>query len=251
MFKYETAADARRLGTMTSDLQEIVELLRNVPTAALSGYLYKKQGMRTRTVVGVGPLDPGRCRFVGPAYTIRYIPQREDLNAPSDLASTNSVVLKVMEEIPKGHVLVMDMQRQHQVGGLGDVLVSNLIHRGVAGVVADGGMRDVRELREMTLPIFCAGAAAPPSPAALMPVAVQQPIACGGVAVFPDDLIVADEDGVIVVPPHLARSAATEAAEKERLDAWVRQQVAGGSGVRGLYPPDAEHLEMYRKSRGG
>jgi regulator of RNase E activity RraA len=229
-----------------SDLSDLAKRLGAVPTAAISGQLYKKYGMRSRAIMDVAPLNPANCRFCGPAYTLRYVPQREDMNVATDLGNPNSIVLKAIEEIAPGSVLVMDMQANRYVGGLGDVLVSGLIARGVAGIVSDGGMRDVREIRDMSLPIFCAGAAAPPSPVSLMPAGVQEMIGCGGVVVIPGDFVVGDEDGVMVVPAHLADDVATQGIEKERLDAWVRSKVEKDGGVRGRYPPDAAHMEMYQ-----
>ena len=224
---------------------DLAQRLGAVSTAAISGQLYKKYGMRTRAVMDVHPLNPQNCRFAGRAYTIRYVPQREDLNVATDLGNPNSIVLRAIEQITAGSVLVMDMQANRYVGGLGDVLVSGLIARGVAAIVSDGGMRDVREIRDMGLPIFCAAAAAPPSPVGLMPVGVQETIACGGVVVFPGDFVVGDEDGVMVVPAHLADDVAGQGIEKERLDAWVRSKVEKDGGVRGRYPPDAAHMDMY------
>ena len=158
---------------MTDDL---AKRLGAVSTAAISGQLYKKYDMRTRAVMDVHPLNPQNCRFAGPAYTIRYVPQREDLNVATDLGNPNSIVLRAIEEIAPGSVLVMDMQANCYVGGLGDVLVSGLIARGVTAIVSDGGMRDVREIRDMGLPIFCAAAAAPPSPAVSMRAARPRPM---------------------------------------------------------------------------
>jgi regulator of RNase E activity RraA len=232
---------------MTEDQQAaIVEALRKVPTAAITGQLLKKHGLRYQAIRGIVPLDQGNCSFAGPAYTLRYVPQREDLNTSTDLGSPGSVVLAAMEGIPAGAVLVLDMQKNSAVGALGDVLVSQLIYAGVAGLVADGGMRDVQQLRKLGLPIYCSGPAAPPSPAGLMPADVQTLIGCGGVAVFPGDFIVADEDGVVVLPAHLAAEVAENGAKKERQDNWVQKQVAAGSGVRGYYPPSDETLARYQ-----
>jgi regulator of RNase E activity RraA len=220
--------------------------VKDAPTAAISGFLYKR-GFRTRAVRDVFPLNPGNCRFAGPAFTIRYVPQREDMNESTDLGKPDSLLCRAIEEIPKGAVFVMDMCQDRHVGGIGDVLAARLIKVGIAGLVADGGMRDVRELREMALPIFCAGAAAPPGPVHLMPVGLQEPVACGGVTVFPGDLVVADEDGVLVVPAHLASEAVEEAVAKEQHDVWTRQQIEAGEAIRGLYPPNDAHLERYRR----
>ncbi|NJO36344.1 MAG: ribonuclease activity regulator RraA [Rhizobiales bacterium] len=234
-----------------SEIEDISERLREAPTAAITGHLFKKHGMRMRWIQGVRPLDAGNCRFAGPAYTLRYVPQREDLWASTDLGASDSKVLRVMEEIPAGAVLVLDMYRETSVGALGDVLVSQLICRGVAGIVADGGMRDVRQISQLGLPVHCSGPASPPSPAGLMPVDVQGIVGCGGVAVVPGDFVVADEDGVVVIPAELAADVAEGALQKEAQDAWIQKQVAAGCGVRGYYPPSDDTLARYRRETGG
>lgn len=226
---------------------EIMALLKTVSTAAITGRLYKDHGMRMRAIANVAPLDPATCRFAGPAYTIRYIPQREDLNASTDLANPASLLLRATEEMQAGDVFVIDMQGNASVGALGDVLVTGLVAAGVAGVVADGGMRDTGETASMGLPIFCRGRAAPPGPVAIMPVGVQEPVSCGGVAIFPGDMVVGDEDGVVVIPAALVEDVVRKCIDKERQDLWTRALVAKGGGVRGRYPPDAKHAAMYRE----
>lgn len=227
---------------------EISEALKKVPTAGISGHLYKKNGLRTRCLSGVRPLDGDKCSFAGPAYTLRFVPQREDLNFTTDLATKDSPALKAMQEIPEGAVLIIDMQGNSSVGALGDVLVTNLMVRGVVGVVADGGMRDTKEIKKLGLPVHCSGPAAPPFPSGLMPADVQCVIGCGGVSVFPGDFVVADEDGVVIVPAELAREVAEEAAAKELQDAWSQEQVAGGSGVWGTYPPNEEAIARFKET---
>lgn len=234
-----------------AEIRAISDRLRQATTAAITGQLYKVHGLRYPAVQGIVPLDRDNCRFAGPAYTIRYVPQREDLNAATDLGSKDSKVTRALEEIPEGAVLVLDMQRNGMVGALGDVLVSQLIYRGVRGIVADGGMRDVAQIRALGLPVYCAGPAAPPYPAGLMPADIQCLIGCGGVAVFPGDFMVADEDGVAVIPAHLAAEVAEAALKKEAQDAWTQRQVAAGSGIRGYYPPSEATLARYRAETGG
>lgn len=223
-----------------------VTLLKQVSTAALSGMLFKKYNMRTRAVQNVRPLNDQACRFVGPAYTIRYVPQREDLQIPTDLGTPGSLLLRATEELRRGEVFVIDMQRNTGVGALGDVLVTQLIAAGVAGVVADGGMRDVGDLREMGLPIFCSGPAAPPGPMTIMPAGLQELVACGGVGIFPGDYVVGDEDGVMVVPAHLGVEVAEQCIEKQKMDGWSRRKVLEKGGVRGVYPPSPELLAEYK-----
>lgn len=228
------------------DAAKAIAMLSQVSAAALTGFMYKKHGMRSRSVSNVRPLDGNTCRMVGRAYTIRYVPQREDLNVATDLGHPDSLLLRAMEEIGEGDVLVMDMQGCAHVGGLGDVLMTRLIQAKAAGVLADGGMRDVGDLKTMGLPIFCTGPAAPPGPVAIMPAGVQELVGCGGVAIFPGDFVVGDDDGAVIVPAHLAIEAAEHCIAKERQDSWSRQMVADGHGVRGYYPPDAERLAQYQ-----
>ena len=225
---------------------DTIAMLRNISTAAITGYLLKVHGLRMRAIANIRPIDRTNCRFVGPAFTLRYVPQREDLNASTDTGSPDSVMVKAMEQIPAGAVFVMDMQRDASVGGLGDVLTTRLLKAGVAGIVADGGMRDVQGIRDLGMPTFCAGPAAPASPSALMVIGLQEVIGCGGVVVFPGDIMVADEDGVAVVPAHLAEQVATAGVEKERMDGWIQARVAEGEGIRGLYPPNAANLQRYK-----
>ena len=148
--------------------------------------------------------------------------------------------------MPSGHVLVIDARGQSGSGGLGDILVARLLQRGVAGVVSDGAMRDAPELREIDLPVFCKGFAAPPSFARMMAADSGRPIGCGGVAVFPGDVIAADADGVAVIPRHLAAEVARDGAEQERLERFIHRRIASGRPLHGTYPPNEETLAAYR-----
>lgn len=226
---------------------EIIELLWGVSTDTITGQLIKIAGMRTRAVHGVRPINPARCRFVGPAFTVRYVPVREDLTERSSLASPHSHLRGTLDAIPAGSVVVIDMMRDDTSGALGDVLVARLIALGVAGVVADGGMRDTSVLADMALPVFCAATAAPPSTRSLLCADVQQRIGCGGVLVEPGDIVVADGDGVAVIPRHLAAEVAHKGAEQERMEVWIKNQVERGAPVDGLYPPGEAMLARYRE----
>jgi regulator of RNase E activity RraA len=224
-----------------------IELLRSVTTDTIAGLLIKMGGMRTRAIRGVRPLNPGRCRFVGPAYTLRNVPIREDLTHRASMANPGSHLHGTVDAIPAGSVLVIDMLRDDSCGGLGDVLVAALVARGVVGIVADGGMRDGKAIGEMTIPVFAAGIAPAPSNRALLAADVQQVIGCGGVMVVPGDIVVGDEDGVVVIPQHLADEVARTGAEQERLEAWVKRRIELGAPATGLYPPDAEVKEEFRR----
>lgn len=225
---------------------ETLSLLATVSTDTIAGLLIKLGGLRTRSVPDVRPLNPERCQFVGPAYTVRFVPVREDLTENASLVSPTSHLLGTIDTIPAGSVVMMDMQRNTSCGAIGDVLVAALVARGVAGLVADGGMRDGRAIAAMTLPVFAAAVAPAPSGRALLAADVQQMIGCGGVLVIPGDIVVGDADGVVVIPRHLADEVARKGAEQEQVEAWVRRRIEQGAPVTGLYPPRQAALDGYR-----
>jgi len=228
---------------------DTLERLRKVSTDTITGLLMKIAGMRTRAVYGVHPVNPARCRFIGPAYTIRYVPIREDYTDTASPVSPGSRLHGRLDEIPAGSVLVIDMGRDDTSGALGDVIVARLVALGVAGVVVDGGMRDVSVIAQMPLPVFCRGNAPPPSPRSLMAAGVQEVIGCGGVMVEPADIVVADGNGVAVIPRHLADEVARKGEEQEEVEVWIKRQIEQGAPLSGLYPPTADVMEKYRQAR--
>jgi regulator of RNase E activity RraA len=221
------------------------ELLRT-GTAPIASQLLKR-GLRNVFIAGSAPINRLHARMVGPAYTLRFIPMREDLAVAGSVANPANPQRATIERVPEGHVLVIDTGGELGAGCLGDILAARLLQRGAAGVVTDGAMRDSRDLRELPLPIFCAGFAAPPSFARMMAADSACPIACGSVAVFPGDVIVADDDGAVVVPRHLAAEVARDAAEQERVERFVRRRVDRGASIVGLYPPDEATMAAYRR----
>ena len=227
---------------------DTLERLRRVSTATLTTQLLKNHGLRTRSISGVRPVDPRRCKFVGPAYTVRYVPMREDLSIGGKRAAANPLQ-DAIDNAPPGSVFVIDMNGDASSGALGDILIARLIARGVAGVVADGGMRDIEPVQQMTLPVFCRGYAAPPSFASLLVADVQRPIGCGGVLVIPDDIVVADTDGAVVIPRCLADTVARAGEDQEQMEAWIRRKIEGGGTVRDFYPPGEQALAEYRRGQ--
>jgi regulator of RNase E activity RraA len=215
-------------------------------TATLSIQLLKR-GLRSCAVSGVRPLNPAASRFAGPAYTLRFIPAREDLAVPASVARPDNPQRVAIEDVPAGAVLVIDALRETRAGTLGDILAARLHRRGVAGIVSDGAMRDAQELATLAIPIFCAGIAPPPSFAFLYPVDRNLPIGCGGAAVFPGDIVVGDGGGVVVVPRHLAAEVARDSVEQERLEVFIRRRVDRGHPTPGLYPANEETLAAYRR----
>jgi len=223
---------------------DTLDVLRGVSTATLTMQLLKR-GLRNIFIAGVRPLKPGGPRLVGEAYTLRLIPMREDLSRPEVLGNPEYPPRKAIEEVPAGHVLVIDCRGVTDAGSAGDILITRLQRRGVAGLVTDGAMRDADGVAALGFPVFCAGAAAPPGLNRHFGVDLQRPIACGGTAVFPGDVIVGDGDGVVVIPRHLADEVARGGAEQELLEAFIQKKVAEGRHLVGTYPPDAATLAEY------
>jgi regulator of RNase E activity RraA len=228
---------------MTLDTH-IVTTLNDVSTATLTTVLLKK-GLRNVWMRGTGPLRAQQPRVVGRAFTLRFIPMREDLATPASWASPISTRAAI-EEMPSGCVAVVGAMGVTDAGTFGDILCARMHKRGVAALISDGVIRDVAGVLTTDLPVWCQGTAAPPSVIGLTFVGWQQPIGCGGVAVYPDDVVVADSDGAVVIPAALLDEVVETAAEQEHLEAWIMQEVEQGAGLPGLYPPNEENLARYR-----
>ena len=221
-------------------------------TASLTAQLVKR-GLRTRAIPHIRPVNPATPRLWGPAYTLRYIPMREDLGTGAAMADPENPQRKAIEVAPPGHVIVADTHGMGSSGTFGDILVARLRVRGVAGIVSDGPMRDVSELARMDFPIFACGNAAPPSYASMIAVDAQVPIGCGGVAVFPGDVVVADADGVVILPAAIAQEVAHDALEQDRMEAWIRRCIEAGESIVGVYPPNEAtraRYETWRRQQG-
>ena len=228
------------------------ETLTHVATATLTTVLLKR-GLRNIWMRRTRPIRPGQPRVVGPAFTLRFVPAREDLATPASWASPISTRAAI-EDMPAGCIAVVDAMGVTEAGIFGDILCERMARRHVAALITDGAVRDLVGILRTNLPTWCAGIAAPASVAALTFVAWQQPIACGGVAIFPDDIVVADEDGAVVIPAALLDEVVAEAAEQEVFEAWVVTEVQSGAALPGLYPPDAEtkaRYDTFRKSQLG
>ena len=227
----------------------IRETLLGISTATLTTVLLKK-ALRHVWMRGTRPLAPGQTRVVGPAFTLRFVPAREDLATPESWSSPRSTRAAI-EDMPAGAVAVVDAMGVVDAGIFGDILCQRMGKRGVAALVTDGVVRDVAGVLGTGLPVWCQGGAAPPSVAALTFVDWQCPIGCGGVAVFPDDVVVADADGAVLIPAGIAAEVATLSAEQERLETWIMGEVEGGAALPGLYPPNAEAKARYEATKKG
>ncbi|HEX2035580.1 MAG TPA: ribonuclease activity regulator RraA [Chloroflexota bacterium] len=231
--------------------QEIAERLSRVSTATLTSVLLKL-GLRGPFMTEVRPLVPG-TRLVGQAYTLRYIPMREDLDHEAlegrfdNLTNPQRIAI---EHVGPGDVLVIDARGELRAGTIGNILVTRMKARGAAGLVTDGAFRDAAGIAAVGLPAYCRGTHAATNVTLHHPVDVQLPIACGGVAVYPGDALVGDGDGVIVIPRHLAEEAAARALEQERRERFILGKVRAGASIIGVYPPNAETLAEFERSEG-
>lgn len=218
--------------------------LRAVGTATLTTQLLDR-GLRNTFLQGPRPLN-ARTRFAGEAFTLRYIPAREDLDVLSVFADYDHPQRKAIETAPPGSVLVVDARAQVGAASLGHILATRFAVRGGAGIVTDGAVRDLEGFTRLDLPVFAAGAAPTTNLAQLHAVDLNVPIGCGGVAVYPGDIIVGDLDGVVCVPRHLAAEITGAAVAQERVEDFVLERIRAGRPLRGTYPPDEQTLREYR-----
>ncbi|MBI3347377.1 MAG: ribonuclease activity regulator RraA [Burkholderiales bacterium] len=210
--------------------------LMGVSTATLCTALFKR-GLRGQFMQDVRPLNAGLPNMVGPAYTLRYMPAREDLNDIGVFKNRDHPQRKAVEECPAGAVLVIDSRKDARAASAGGILVARLMVRGVAGVVTDGGFRDSPDIASYTMPAYHSRPSAPTNLTLHQAIAINEPIGCGDAPVFPGDIVVGDAEGVIVIPAHLADEIATEAVEMTVFEDYVQEKVMGGRSVLGLYPP--------------
>src|SRR5689334_22300136 len=215
------------------------KILEGISTATLTTVLLKK-GLRNVWLRGAFPKQPGQKRVAGPAFTLRFVPAREDLATPASWANPISTRAAI-EAMPAGCVAVVDAMGVTDAGIFGDILCARMKQRDVAALVTDGVVRDIDGVRATGFAVWCQGQAAPPSVAGLTFVNWGEPIGCGGVAVFPDDVVVADGDGAVLIPAAKIDEICAEAPEQERLEAWIMGEVEKGASLPGLYPPNAEN----------
>ncbi len=224
---------------------ETLTRFRHASAATLTTQLFKR-GLRNVCIQGVYRLSRPGPNLVGEAFTLRYIPAREDIDVVSVFENPEHPQRKAIETVPPGQVLVMDCRRDARAASAGSILLTRLLVRGAAGVVTDGGLRDSEAIATMDFPVYASGGSAPLNLAIHHAVDLNVAIGCGGVAVFPGDVIVGDGEGVVVVPRHLADDVARDAAEQEIVEVFVLQEIAGGRALPGTYPPNAETLARYR-----
>jgi len=227
--------------------------LMGVATPTIATALFKR-GLRNQFIQDVRPLSPKKANMVGQAFTLRYIPAREDLNTLEVFRNPEHPQRAAVEQCPPGAVLVMDSRKDARAASAGSILISRLQVRGVAGVVTDGGFRDSPEIAALDIPAYHHRPSAPTNLTLHQAIEINGPIGCGDVAVFPGDVLVGDNEGVIVIPAHLADQIADETVEMTAYEDFVTEEVMNGATIIGLYPAtsDAPKLKFaeWRKKKG-
>lgn len=232
--------------------EKLMSDLRSVSVATLTTVLFKR-GFRGQFLQDVGPINPAGRRMAGPAFTVRTIPAREDKAVPAVLSDRKYPGRAAIEACPPGHVLVVDSRQDARSASGGDILMTRLMVRGVEGCVTDGGMRDSGEIDEMDIPVYQVQPAPPISLLHHLAVDMQVPIACGGAPVYPGDIMIGDEEGVVAVPADIAADVAAEAIEMTAYEDFAAEQVRGGAELFSVYPQtdlSRQKFEVWRREKG-
>ncbi len=234
-------------------IQATRDKLMQVSVATLATALYKR-GLRNQTIQDVRPVSRKGRNMVGPAYTLRYIPAREDLNKLEEFRNPEHPQRKGVEECPEGAVMVMDSRKDPRAASAGDILVTRLEMRGVEGVVTDGGFRDSKAIGDLNIPAYHNRPSSPTNLTLHQALDLNVPIGCGDVAVFPGDIVVGDEDSVIIIPAEIAEEVADEALEMTAFEAFVIDEVRAGKSIIGIYPATHEEtltrFAQWREEKG-
>ena len=222
-------------------------LLRKISTATLTTCLFKR-GFRNTWMPQVQLVNSSAPRMIGEAFTLRTIPAREDIDTLEIFKDLNHPQRKAIEEIPKGHVLVIDSRRDPRAASAGAILVTRLWKRGAAGFVTDGGLRDSPEISDIPFPVYHTTPSAPTNLTIHHAVDINLPIGCAGVPVYPGDILVGDKEGVVVIPMHLSNEIAEEGSAMTDYEDWVLTQVKQGRSIFGIYPPNEEAKLQFESS---
>lgn len=230
---------------MTSELSGATRAkLAKVGSANVANALLKR-GFRNVYMLGVHPLSHDQETIVGPAYTLRFMPAREDIDTMENYGREDNLHRRAVEECPSGHILVIDTGSCVRSAAAGDLMVARLRQRGVVGVVTDGGYRDTPSIRRIGLPAYQRQSAPPATPIALHPIELNGPIGCAGVAIYPGDVILGDGEGVVVIPRSLVDTIADEALDAVEYEVYAELQISQGRSIFGLFPATPESRREY------
>jgi len=228
---------------------ETKEKLEQVSVATLATALFKR-GLRHQVIQDVRPISQKGKNMVGPAFTLRYMPAREDRNQLVEFRNPEHPQRKAIEDCPPGHVMVMDSRKSAYAASAGDILITRLMVRGAAGVVTDGGFRDAMNIARLDMPAYHNRPSSPTNLTTNEAIAINEPIGCGDAPVFPGDIVVGDDDSIIIIPAHLADEVANEAIEMTAYEDFALEQVQNGATIIGLYPATKEeNLEKFAEWR--
>ncbi|WP_350288964.1 ribonuclease activity regulator RraA [uncultured Croceitalea sp.] len=217
--------------------------LKAVSTATVATCLFKK-GLKNQFIQGVVPLKKGKPTMVGEAFTLRYIPAREDLNPISVFKDENHPQRVAVETCPEGAVLVIDSRKDARAASAGSILATRLMKRGVSGMVTDGGFRDSAEIANLDFSSYHSAPSAPTNLTLHQAIDINVPVGCGDVAVFPGDIIIGDDDGVMVIPSNIAEEVANECLEMTLFEEFVMENVQKGDTIIGLYPLTNDSIKV-------
>jgi regulator of RNase E activity RraA len=226
-------------------MDRTLELLKSVSTATISTQLLQR-GLRNVFLHGVKPVT--RHRMAGPAFTLRYIPAREDIDTLDVFKDYDHPQRKAIEAVPPGHVLVMDCRGKTRGASAGGILATRLQARGAGGLVTDGALRDTPEIQGLGIPVYAQGASPATNLVQHHATDIDVPIGCAEVPVYPGDIMVGDEEGVVCVPQHLAEEVAEAAVQQEKLERFIQYEISHGRPLKGTYPPDEDTLRRYHES---
>lgn len=226
--------------------EEIRDRLMRVGTANVANALLKR-GFRNVYLLGIQPLSAGQAQLVGPAYTLRFMPAREDIDTMANYGRSDNKHRRAIEECPAGAVLVIDAMGTTRSAAMGDMMAARLKVRGVAGVITDGGYRDAPAIHEIGLPCYQQRSAPPATPIAMHPVELNGPVGCAGVAIYPGDVIVGDGEGVVAIPRGLVDEISREALDAAEYEAFAAKHIAQGRGIFGLFPATPESRKEYEQ----
>ncbi|HUH86519.1 MAG TPA: ribonuclease activity regulator RraA [Pusillimonas sp.] len=239
-----TAAAASGLPQHSPLSPRTLQQLRRVGTANVANALLKR-GFRNVYLLGVAPLRPDQPQLVGPAYTLRFMPAREDIDSMANYGRNDNLHRRAIEECPEGAVLVIDAMGTARSAAMGDLMAARLQVRGVAGVVTDGGYRDAPAIAKLGLPCYQRQSAPPATPIAMHPIELNGPVGCAGVAIYPGDVIVGDGEGVVVIPRALVDDIAAEALDAVEYEEFAAMHIAQGRSILGLFPATVESRREY------
>ena len=232
---------------MAGTLSDAARKALGLVSVATLTTLLMKRGLRNTYIQGSLPLNPDGRQMVGEAYTLRYIPAREDLDTLDVFKDWSHPQRKAVEEIPAGCVMVVDSRGDMSAASAGGILVTRLMKRGAAGFVTDGGLRDSHEIARLDFPAYCRGPSSPTNLIKHHAVDINVPIGCGGVPVYPGDIMVGDPEGVCVIPANIAEEVARDAIAQDEFETFVQEQVAAGRSIFGIYPPNEQGQADFEK----